>query len=101
MFELRQPPRGDHPDLQAQAERAWLLMHDTVVEAVNAGVLNADPETAAHMFWAGLHGVVSLYLSDKLQLGRNIEELIPSMMTTLLVGMSGHDVAKEQTKWQQ
>ena len=101
MFELRQSPRDDHPELQAQAQRAWQIMHDTVVDAVDAGVLDADPETAAHTFWAGLHGVVSLYLSDKLGLGRTIEELIPSMMATLFAGMSGQDMAEERTKWQQ
>ena len=65
MFELRQTPRGDHPDLQAQAIRAWEIMYDTVVDTVKAGAVDADPETAAHTFWAGLHGVVSLYLADK------------------------------------
>lgn len=101
MFELRRAPRADHPDLQAQGDRAWQIMHDAVVEAVEAGLLDVDPETAAHIFWAGVHGVVSLYLSDKLQLGRTIEELIPSMMVTCLTGMSGHGVAQEKPKWQQ
>lgn len=101
MFELRQMPRDDHPDLQAQAQRAWQVMHDTVVDAVSAGELDADPETAAHIFWAGLHGVVSLYLADKLQLGRTLEELIPAMMATLFVGMSGRTSAEEKSEWQQ
>jgi len=101
MFELRQGPRADHPQLQAEGERAWQIMHDTVVEAVDAGLIDGDAETAAHTFWAGVHGVVSLYLSGKLQLGRTIEELIPSMMATLLVGMSGRSPAEEKNEWQQ
>jgi AcrR family transcriptional regulator len=101
MFELRQAARADHPELQAEGERAWQIMHDTVVEAVDAGLIDGDPETAAHTFWAGVHGVVSLYLAGKLQLGRTIEELIPAMMATLLVGMNGHDLVEEKLKWQQ
>jgi AcrR family transcriptional regulator len=88
VFELRQGPRADHPELQAQGERAWLYMHEAVVEAVAEGALSGDADTIAHVFWAGVHGVVSLYLADKLMLGQSIEKLVPAMMVTLFAGMT-------------
>ena len=35
------------------------------------------------MLWAGLHGIISLHLSDKLHMGRNIEELAEVMIRSL------------------
>jgi hypothetical protein len=63
-------------------------MHEAVVEAVAEGALSGDADTIAHVFWAGVHGVVSLYLADKLMLGQSIEKLVPAMMVTLFAGMT-------------
>jgi AcrR family transcriptional regulator len=89
VFELRPGPRADHPELVAQGERAWRYMHAAVVEAIEAGMFAGDPQTIAHVFWAGIHGVVSLYLADKLRPDQTIEKLVPAMMAALLAGMAG------------
>lgn len=46
-----------------------------------------DPLTAAHLFWAGAHGLVSLQVAGQFVMGRNIRELVPSMIHALRMGM--------------
>jgi len=46
-----------------------------------------DPLTAAHLFWAGAHGLVSLQVSGQFVMGRKVRELIPTMIHVLRMGM--------------
>jgi len=86
MFELGQGPASDHPELLLEGERAWRVIRDAVAQAIEAGVLAGDPDTVAHIFWAGSHGIVSLELAGKLQLGRTLEDLVNPMTDTLIKG---------------
>lgn len=86
MFELGQAPASDNADLLLEGERAWRVIRDTVARAVEAGVLGGDPDTIAHVFWASVHGLVSLALAGKLELGRSLDDLVEPVMTTLLRG---------------
>lgn len=86
MFELGQAPASDHPELLREGERAWRVIRDAVGKAIDAGVLNGDAETVAHVFWAGTHGLVSLELAGKLQLGRTLDDLIDPMTDVLMSG---------------
>ena len=86
MFELGQAPASDHPELLREGERAWRVIRDAVGKAIDAGVLSGDPETVAHIFWAGTHGIVSLELAGKLQLGRTLDDLVEPMADTLING---------------
>ena len=88
MFELTQPLTG-HPEVMRQAERAWAPLREIVEGAIDAGVLSGHPDTVAHVVWAGLHGLVSLHLAGKLQMGRSIEDLIEPVLTTLALGNAG------------
>jgi AcrR family transcriptional regulator len=74
MFELRQPDPARHADLVTQSGRAFAALHRTVADGVAAGELVGDPLTIAHILWADAHGLVSLYLADKLA-GRTLAEL--------------------------
>jgi AcrR family transcriptional regulator len=88
MFELTQP-HSDHPEVVREGERAWAPLRDNVQRAIDAGLLAGDPQTVAHVFWAGVHGLVSLHLAGKLQVGRSIEDLIEPVLTTLALGNAG------------
>lgn len=46
-----------------------------------------DPLTAAHMFWAGAHGLVSLQVAGQFVMGRTIEVLVPTLIGILRKGM--------------
>jgi AcrR family transcriptional regulator len=74
MFELDPPeaPGPPHPE----EGRAWRVMRMAVGDAVEGGVLDGDPDTLAHLFWSGVHGLVALHLAGKLVLGRRLEDLI-------------------------
>ena len=58
-------------------------MTTAVAEGIDAGLIEGDPNNVGHVLWAGLHGIASLHLADKLQLGRCIEELTEVMIRSL------------------
>ena len=74
MFELRQPDPANHPDLVTQSRRAFGVLHRTVAEAVEEGLLAGDPLQIAYVIWADTHGLVSLHLAGKLG-GRTLKEV--------------------------
>jgi len=75
MFELKQPDRPDSPELAAESKRAFGCLRRTVAEAVEAGELEGDPLTLAHLLWANTHGLVMLHLAGKLIMGRSLAKL--------------------------
>ena len=86
MFELREP--GDRPPARYRVKeiRSWQAILQGVEFAVQAGVLEGDPESVAHQMWAGLHGLVSLHLAGKLTLGRSAKTLLEPLLDTLIDG---------------
>jgi AcrR family transcriptional regulator len=80
MFELDPTEAGGSPEHLAAEHRSWRVMRDTVGEAVECGALAGDPDTLAHLFWSGMHGLVTLHLAGKLQLGRSLETLIEAYL---------------------
>ena len=76
MFELRGPDdAGRWPELAREAARAFGVLEGAVRAAVAAGVLEGDPLTIAHLLWAGAHGLASLHLAGRLNLGRSLDRL--------------------------
>jgi AcrR family transcriptional regulator len=69
IFALSQPDIARYPDLADASERARRNMTAYVEEMVAEGDLDADPDLLAHIFWAGLHGLISLQMVG--QLGRD------------------------------
>jgi AcrR family transcriptional regulator len=86
MFQLDQSPEPARADMQPQEERAWLVLNEAVATAIAAGAIAGDRDTLAHVFWGGLHGLASLHLAGKLQLGRDVASLIYPMLHALLDG---------------
>ena len=66
MFDLDQPTEANYPDLVRATERSKLTMTAYVRVLVDAGYLEGDIELMAHVFWAAVHGLVSLHLAGKL-----------------------------------
>ena len=87
MFEMAAADSSlDDPKLMESSARAWAAIHDQIALAIDSGVLIGDPATVAHVFWAGVHGLVSLELADKLQLGVEVDALMDPLLTSLLLG---------------
>ncbi|MET0374465.1 MAG: TetR/AcrR family transcriptional regulator [Rhizorhabdus sp.] len=66
IFELAQPPAAHDSDLARANARARGNMRAYVEQMAAEGAIDADPQLLAHVFWAGLHGVVSLQMAGKL-----------------------------------
>lgn len=69
IFALSQPDIARYPELAAASARARRNMTAYAEEMVAEGDLDADPDMLAHVFWAGLHGLISLQMAG--QLGRD------------------------------
>lgn len=89
MFELGQPSPDGFPELRAAELGSWTPLRQAMERAVEAGFVAGDPELLAHVFWAGVHGLVSLHLAGKLVFSRPIEELVEPMLRTLFLGNRG------------
>ncbi len=85
MFELDQTPAPDL-DLRTEEGNAWSELRSAVVRSIQSGVVAGDPDQLAHCYWAALHGIVSLHLAGKLQLGLALEELVAPMLSAVING---------------
>ena len=96
MFELKQSPTADYPELEAAQKRAYSFLFETVSEAIAAGFLRGDPATTAHLLWARVHGLVSLHLAGKLIMGRSFEQLSAAITSGAAAGVAG-TLAEEES----
>jgi AcrR family transcriptional regulator len=83
MYSVAQQDEQRYPELVRQINRAQQPMMTAVDEAIENGFIKGDPINIVHVLWAGLHGIISLHLSDKLHMGRDIEELAEVMIRSL------------------
>jgi len=67
MFALNQPDENDYPELVVARTRAKATMTEHIRPLVEQGVLQGDPDLIGHVYWAMLHGAVTLHLAGKLQ----------------------------------
>lgn len=82
MSELDQEPTDQYPDLEREQRRAFSHLRDAVGELIEGGQMSGDPLTVAHLFWAQVHGLVSLHLAGKLMMGRSLAELRSVVVST-------------------
>ena len=83
MYQVSQKDEHRYPDLIAEIRRAQQPMLSAVNAALDSGTIEGDPVNIVHVLWAGMHGLVSLHLSEKLHMGRDIEELTEVMVRAL------------------
>ena len=88
IFEFSQQDELEFPELAEQIERYQSHMTEGCEEAVAAGLIEGDPRSLSHLFWAGMHGLIALELSGKLTLGRSFKRLSKEMVETLFRGMA-------------
>lgn len=85
IFALSQPDMSNYPELSEASRRARRNMTRYVEMMVEQGELDADPELLSHIFWAGLHGLISLQMAGKLEHDRPAFETIRREMVRLIV----------------
>jgi AcrR family transcriptional regulator len=83
MYGVNQRDEHLYPELVKQIKRTQQPMVTAVEEALETGAIHGDAVNIVHVLWAGLHGLISLHLSNKLHMGRNIDELTEVMLRSL------------------
>ena len=86
MFQLDQAPEKDAPELKTSENAAWSQLRRAVARSIDAGIVEGDPDLLAHCYWAALHGLVSLHLAGKLQLGLDLDQLVTPVLRAVLDG---------------
>lgn len=66
VFALEQPDPQGFAELAQAEERASRNLRGYCEEMVAAGLLDGDPNVLAHLFWAGMHGLIVLRMAGKL-----------------------------------
>jgi len=92
MFEIARETTIDE-DMLARPETrdavlcGWRPLVEVLTELHEAGRIEGDPLTLAHLAWSSMHGLVTLELSQKLLLGRDYDELVEPLMDFFLRGI--------------
>ena len=86
MFDLHQPTTYLHPELIRASLRARKTMKSHVVMLYESGLVEGDLERLAHIFWAGLHGLVVLKMSGMLPPEMDFRSLAREQYQALIRG---------------
>jgi AcrR family transcriptional regulator len=84
VFEMGQPHPTESPEVAAAGADAWSVLHGVVREAIRAGAMVGEPLEVAHTMWAGIHGVATLHLANKLVSGRSADATLDAMTDALV-----------------
>ena len=71
-------------ETRAAQLRAWEASSASFYKAAERGVLKGDPETVAHIFWVSQHGLASLALANKFNLGLDVSAMAEALSRDLL-----------------
>ncbi len=83
MFDISKPRLAPLPELFAAERRARATMTDHVRLMVTEGYYKGDPELIGSVMWAGVHGVVTLYLAGAVADGGEFENVLAETMRTI------------------
>ena len=67
--------------------RGWEPLVGSLAELIATGRAYGDPVELAHLAWVSLHGLVTLEMSNKLLLGRSLDQLIEPALDNFLRGI--------------
>ena len=84
MYELGQGDAPSLPSVRAERERAFSQARAIAADAIEAGLLDGDPNLAAHLLWAGCHGLAALAMAEQLDLGCSYDELIEPLLARII-----------------
>ncbi len=80
-------------ELKVARHEALDVCTRAIAAAQVAGLLSdrVDPLTAAHLFWIGAHGLVSLQVAGQFVMGREPSLLVPALIRSLRAGLEHFD----------
>lgn len=89
MFAISQPDMERYPEVACAQARSRAHMSRYVRLLVEEGGLDADPVVLGHLFWAGMHGLISLHMAGQLRPDApDFETLRREMVRSLVRGAS-------------
>lgn len=88
MFDLSQPDEDHYPDLVRASARARATMTRHIPGLIAEGLLDGDPETIGHAFWAAIHGAVVLHLAGKLGSKSDFDRIVREATRALAQGFA-------------
>jgi AcrR family transcriptional regulator len=88
MFELLQSDPAGHPELEEARIAAMKPLRVAISELVEQGTFENDVDLLTNVFWAGVHGTVSLSLAGKLLNNTDAELLGHTLTTALFAGLA-------------
>jgi hypothetical protein len=97
MFTL-EPPKAPHAELELQTRRSFAPLLDAMGAAVEAGQVEGPAPVAAHLFWAELHGLVSLEFADKFNFGISLDRLLTAYLARFKAATGGARPTKGSKK---
>src|SRR3546814_7870166 len=83
MYDPMQPDAGRFPDLARAQARSRRTMSAYVEDLVAEGELQGDPEILGQIFWATVHGLLSLKLAGRLPATVAFDDLYRTAMRLL------------------
>jgi len=86
MFEIDHLEGDDDAFRDEHKDRCWAPLLEVTGRCVREGALRGDPLLIGHLCWVTLHGLVTLHLSGKLQMGFGLEQLVEPTIETVLRG---------------
>jgi len=86
MFEIDHLAEADDAFVEERRARCWGQILRVTQRCVREGALVGDPLVIAHFCWITLHGLVTLHLSGKLQVGLTLEQLLEPTLDAILRG---------------
>lgn len=99
IFAVTQPDMDRYPEVAQAQSRSRGHMTRYVELMVEEGGLDADPVILGHLFWAGMHGLISLQMAGQLRPDApEFEILRREMVRSLVRGASRHGGDKGRDK---
>ncbi|MDE2361628.1 MAG: TetR/AcrR family transcriptional regulator [Hyphomicrobiales bacterium] len=97
IFDLSQPEDSDYPDLVRANARARKTMTGYLEDLIAAGLMNGDPKTLGLIYWAGTHGLVTLFMAGKID-EAELRALHEQMARTLSHGAMREPASAQTTR---
>lgn len=82
IYELQ--PELCSEETRAAQLRAWNASTRSFYQAAERGLLKGEPETVAHIFWVSYHGLASLALANKFNLGIDVADIAATLSRDLV-----------------
>ncbi len=98
LYELDQGELAASAEVKREREAAFSVVRELAADAVEAGVLEGEPNRAAHLLWVACHGLLTLELAHQLDLGCSFDELVDPVLDQLF--RSARAPARASAAWE-